>query len=99
MTTLSDYLVSLVRTAVPIGVGLALTLFATKTGININGETAQLLVTGLVISGYYAAVRALEVKWHWFGVLLGWKVAPTYTPPAVTEASAEPSYPIAPEGL
>lgn len=92
--TLSDYLVSLVRTFVPVLVGLGLTKLATVTGISVSGETANLLLTGLVISGYYAAVRALEAKWHWFGVLLGWKVAPSYAAPAAPAAPpAGPAYP------
>lgn len=83
--TLSDYFVSLIRTAVPVAVGLVLAKLAATTGIAVETGLAEPVVTGLAIGGYYAAVRALEARWPLFGVMLGYPVRPTYdtlsTPP------------------
>lgn len=76
--TLSDYLVSIIRTGVPVLVGLVLAKLAAKTGITADLGLASEVATGLAIGGYYAAVRALEARWPFFGVLLGWKAAPEY---------------------
>lgn len=77
--TLRDYLASLIRTFVPIAVGLGLAWVAAKTGVSISDEPAKTLVTGLAAAGYYAAVRALEARWTWAGWLLGYAVPPRYT--------------------
>ncbi len=81
--TLKDYGASLLRTFVPILVGLGLA----RLGINaldIDGVSLQVVVTTLVTMTYYAGVRALEAKWPKIGILLGWTVAPVYTPPRAT---------------
>jgi hypothetical protein len=82
---LNDYLLSLIRTYVPILIGAALTWAARNWGIVLpEGLSAQtaIAVTGLVVAVYYGIVRALEMRWPWFGKLLGASKPPAY---AVTE--------------
>lgn len=77
---MSDYVVSLIRTWVPVGIGAAIAWLATL-GLSIDSGTQTGLVaglTGIIIAAYYALVRALEKKWPAFGVLLGRKVQPAY---------------------
>lgn len=76
--TLSDYFVSLVRTGVPVAVGLVLAKLAAATGITVDVGLAEPVVTGLAVGGYYAVVRALEARWPVFGWMLGYAVKPTY---------------------
>jgi hypothetical protein len=47
----------------------------------LSAQTA-IAVTGLVVAVYYGIVRALEMRWPWFGKLLGASKPPAY---AVTE--------------
>ena len=78
---MSDYLISMIRTVVPVGVGAVLSWLAVRAGIVVDEQTkAGLLVafTGLAVAVYYGVVRALELRWPWFGRLLGSKAAPTY---------------------
>lgn len=78
---LHDYLISLIRTMVPVGVGAALAWLAAKAGIVLDGESSAALTTavvGVTIGGYYAVVRALEAHWPTAGWLLGKRSAPTY---------------------
>lgn len=72
---LSDYLVSLIRTFVPIGVGIVLAYLA-KKGFNLTVDAEALTLA--VIGVYYAVVRKLEARWSWLGWLLGTPKAPTY---------------------
>jgi hypothetical protein len=79
--TLRDLLGSIVRTAVPAGVGVALAWLATRYGVVLDDSTSAAVVGGagaLAGSGYYALVRVAEARWRWVGWLLGWNVAPTY---------------------
>ena len=81
---LHDYLVSLIRTAVPAGVGLALAWLARETGIVLPEDLSAeltLAAAGAAIGAYYAAVRALEVRWPWVGRLLGSRRQPVYVRP------------------
>jgi hypothetical protein len=48
------------------------------------GEVAAILGTLLTIGAH-----ALEVKWPWFGVLLGWIGAPAYNPSAKAQLQAQ----------
>lgn len=70
---------SLIRTFVPILVGLAVSL-GLKFGFELDVEGVTDLSTALVTAVYYAAVRFLEVKvspkWGW---LLGKPKQPVYT--------------------
>jgi hypothetical protein len=78
---LHDYLISLIRTVVPVGIGAVLAWLASRLGVVIDGEASAGLVAAVVavaIAGYYALVRALETRWPFFGVLLGKPAAPVY---------------------
>jgi hypothetical protein len=77
--TLRDFLVSVIRTAVPALVGLVLAHFGLKA-LSIGNIPVELVVETLVVAGYYSLVRFLEARWRWVGVLLGWAVVPSYTP-------------------
>lgn len=78
--TLRDYLASVVRTVVPIGVGILLTWLGTKVGIPIP-EDIRWVVVGGVMAGYHALIRALETRWRWVGWLLGLAITPIYAGP------------------
>lgn len=80
--TVRDLLVSLIRTAVPYGVGIVLLWIGTKTGLTIPDEPTKTVVTGFVAAGYYTLVRLAEARWSWVGWLLGYAVSPTYVKPA-----------------
>ena len=77
---MSDYITSLIRTAVPYVVGAVASYLATK-GID-RGEEAKLglgtFLTTLVGSLYYALVRFLEKKNPQAGKLLGIAKKPSY---------------------
>lgn len=78
---MNDYVLSLVRTWVPIAVGSVLSYLAVRLGVGVDEDVSNQItvgVTALVVAGYYALVRALEVRWPWFGKLLGAKRAPAY---------------------
>lgn len=81
---LTDYVLSLIRTYVPVGVGASLTWLAMHFNIVLDADmstTAATVATALVVAGYYGLVRALETQWPWFGRLLGKKAAVTYAEP------------------
>lgn len=75
---MNDLVVSLIRTYVPIAVGVALSALATIGVTGVDSDAAVSAVTGLTIGLYYALARALERKSPKAGVLLGHKAAPTY---------------------
>lgn len=74
--TVSDYLVSIIRTLVPVLAGLVVA-HAARVGLDLSG-TVEPLLDAIAIGGYYAAVRAAERRWPAVGVLLGWKASPSY---------------------
>lgn len=77
---MSDTLVSLIRTYVPVGVG-AFFAWLVTLGVEVDAATQAGLVTaltGVVIAAYYTVVRLLERKWPFLGVLLGSTKAPSY---------------------
>lgn len=79
---MSDYLLSLIRTAVPAGVGIALG-WLTARGLTLDEASSAALTaaaTGIATAVYYAVVRAAETRWPWLGVLLGAPRAPVYQP-------------------
>lgn len=82
------YIVSLIRTGVPVAVAAALTWLAAKTGIVLDEETskmATLVVFALTVGGYYALARAIEERWPTLGKILvgfGAGASPTYKEPA-----------------
>ncbi|NND36543.1 MAG: hypothetical protein HKN81_05340 [Gammaproteobacteria bacterium] len=67
---MNDFLVSLIRTWVPIVVGSV----AAMIGVDVDAAA----ITGAVIAVYYAAVRFLELRYPRIGVLLGRTQQPTY---------------------
>lgn len=90
---LSNAIIALIRTHVPLGVGVALTWAATEYGIVLDEHTSTSLaigVTGAVAAVYYTAALALEAKWPRLGVLLGATGAPAYGDQALT--ASKPVY-------
>lgn len=92
--TLKDYLASLIRTYVPVGVGALVAWLATR-GVDVDYETATALATGLtgfIAAVYYALLRAIETQWPRVGALLGIAQSPTYrkNPPAEDTADTTP---------
>lgn len=77
MNTLSDVIIALIRTIVPVTVGALITWLALPAS---TGELVTLFATVLLTASYYAAVRALSSKWAWFGWLLGYPADPSYKP-------------------
>ncbi|CAB4152121.1 hypothetical protein UFOVP585_53 [uncultured Caudovirales phage] len=80
---MSDTLVSLIRTYVPIAVGWLISWLALR-GIQIDDNTRVALVTGfsgVVTALYYTLIRLLEKKWSWVGVFLGSRRQPEYNEP------------------
>lgn len=72
-----DLLVSVVRTIVPVVVGLIISTLATA-GIEIDENSLRVVVDGLFVGGYYALVRVLEKQHPAIGWLLGLPAAPSY---------------------
>lgn len=86
---MNNYLVSLIRTYVPIGVGLLLTWVAATTHIVISEHSRAVLVAACVAvlsAAYYALVRLLEKRVPQLGVLLGAIAQPAYSAPAPAAA-------------
>lgn len=81
---MNDYVLSLIRTWVPIAVGAVLSWLAAR-GFNLDEEATYGLtafLTGLGGAVYYALARALESRWPALGrLLLGSSKAPAYVPP------------------
>jgi hypothetical protein len=86
---MSDYLLSLIRTVVPVAVGSALGWLATH-GMSLDPNTQAGLIaaiTGLCIALYYAAIRWLESKHPAIGKWLlgaGAGKTPVYAAPEAT---------------
>lgn len=73
---------SLIRTYIPIAVA-ALVAWLGQIGVILPDGASDALATGLaaVVAGlYYLAIRLLEERWPWLGVLLGSPTAPSYAP-------------------
>ena len=81
---LRDYVLSLIRTWVPIGIGVLVAWLAAR-GIILDAETSTALVDalgGVAAAVYYALARLLELKFPFLGgLLLGSpKSVPVYVP-------------------
>ena len=81
---MSDFLIGLIRTWVPIGVGLVVA-WLTAQGI-LDEETSKTALinlsatlTAVLSGGYYLLVRLLAEWKPGFGILLGVNKAPAYT--------------------
>lgn len=84
---MSDFVISLVRTVVPVVVGSLLSWLITL-GIELPadaGSSLSLGIQALVIALYYAGARWLELRWPAFGYLLGTKKEPVYVTPVSPE--------------
>jgi hypothetical protein len=78
---LNDYVLSSIRTYVPVVVGVVLTYLATHFNVVLPEDASAgllIAVTGVVVGLYYGLVRALETRWPWFGKLLGSSKQPEY---------------------
>lgn len=85
----NNLFVSTMRTLVPIGVGLLLSL-AGRLGIPVDSESAALVVLAGLTAAYYLAFRGLEAlaeRMAWqplqtiAGIFLGWAKPPQYVTP------------------
>ena len=77
---MNDFIVSLIRTNVPIVVG-ALISWLVTAGLEVPEGADQALIVALtaaLIAAYYTGVRLLEKKWPGFGFLLGTRQEPSY---------------------
>jgi hypothetical protein len=77
---MSDFLISLVRTWVPVGVGAVLSYLA-SLGVEWEPDTEAAVgfaAVAVITALYYWGARALETRWPVFGLLLGARKAPTY---------------------
>jgi hypothetical protein len=91
---MNDFVTSLIRTWVPIGIGAFITWLATNYNIVVPDDASSSLVVGvaaLVTALYYALARALEKAYPWLGRLLvglGVGKAPQYptTAPAAVKS-------------
>lgn len=94
---MNDFVTSLIRTWVPIGVGSLLTWLATNYNIVIDDNASSSLVVGfaaLVIAVYYAIARAVEKAFPALGKLLvglGIGKAPEYPKPEGVALRSGPS--------
>ena len=86
---MNDYLTSLIRTYVPLGVAYLVGWLA-SLGINVTDSQREAIAgaIGVVAAGlYYALIRKLEAKFPKVGILLGKPAAVSYSAPQVTDAS------------
>lgn len=74
---MNDYIVSLIRTVVPVAVGSLLGWLAVR-GFELPEGPVREAVVGLCIAGYYALVRLAERRWPPLGLLLGKRAEPVY---------------------
>lgn len=77
---MSDYVISHIRTYVPIVVG-AVAAWLVTIGIDLTPETQAGLIaalTGILQAVYYAVARALAQRWPWAESLLGVGRSPSY---------------------
>lgn len=77
---MSDFLVSQIRTHVPVLVGTLISFLATL-GLDLDVKTQAGLIaglTGVIISLYYLIVRLIEKKFPKVGILLGSTKTPNY---------------------
>jgi len=79
---MSNFIIAIVRTVIPIIVGWAVGLLAT-INIPIDADIQAALIVSLstlTASLYYVTVAALERRWQPFGWLLGVARHPVYAP-------------------
>lgn len=84
---MTNFLISLIRTYVPIAVGSLISFLVVNYGFVIDESiTTQLVagLTGVIIAGYYLLARVLERKVPQLGFLLGTSAVPVYVEPTET---------------
>lgn len=80
---MSDFLVSQIRTYVPIAVGFVIA-FLVSNGVldESTGQEATIAIstglTAIASALYYFGVRLAAERWPWVGAFLGVNKAPTY---------------------
>jgi hypothetical protein len=82
MDVLQTYIISLIRTGVPMAIGFIITWLATR-GINLNSDGLKLLtlfLEGATGIAYYGLIRVLELIHYRWGWLLGYAKMPSYEP-------------------
>jgi hypothetical protein len=82
MELLRNYIISAIRTGVPLLVGLVAQWAATK-GVHLDSDLQHVLaaaIAGVAGMAYYLVMRFLEHINHRFGWLLGYAKMPDYTP-------------------
>lgn len=90
------FIISLIRTVIPVIVGAVLTTLA-EAGLNIDEAGQQGLTTALFVlftAIYYFIVRLIEQHVPWFGILLGYAKSPdsySKSVPSVTVTSTPSS--------
>lgn len=70
---MSNYVISLIRTWVPIAIGSVIAWLAAH-GLNLDPSATggfEVFLTGVLSGAWYALARLLEAKFPWLGVLLG----------------------------
>jgi hypothetical protein len=84
MDKVNNFVVSLIRTYVPIAVGVVLTWLARKAGIVLDegtGAMASVVAVAVISAVYYTLARAVEERFPVIGkilVALGFGSAPAY---------------------
>lgn len=83
---MNNFVVSLIRTWVPVGVGALFTWlagYAGWLGLTDDQQTSvSVWAMAIVTAAYYGLVRMLETRWPAFGALLGAVRQPKYVEPA-----------------
>ncbi|MFI6516553.1 hypothetical protein ACIBF1_13425 [Spirillospora sp. NPDC050679] len=91
---MDDYVVSLIRTWVPVAIGALVTWLATETGIVLDESTSAPLTVaavGIVTAVYYALARLVEQRWPAVGrILVALGLAGRRTPVYPAPRPAEP---------
>lgn len=75
---MNDFVVSKIRTYVPLVVSWFLLRVGEWTMVDIDGEALITAVVGLVAAVWYAIARGLEQRWPQAGWLIGYAKTPSY---------------------
>lgn len=82
-TDFNTYVISIIRTVVPVFVGNAIATTEVALGIDLDNTALQIAAVSLVTGVWYGLVRLAERKYPKLGFLLGWKAKVQYQEPAV----------------
>ena len=84
---MTNFLISLIRTYVPIAIGSIISFLVVQYGFVVDESVTSQLVaglTGFLIAAYYLGARILERKFPQLGFLLGTSAVPVYVEPKET---------------